>query len=99
MDPTIIRFIPGFEICSGLTAPAHNRYNYHVIVRRRSNDAISLSGKTLRLGDRISARELVNFFFNKPAGDASFAPADFSFVRDWFRQPTVGNGPFRIEAI
>ncbi|MBD3343920.1 MAG: hypothetical protein GF401_02520 [Chitinivibrionales bacterium] len=99
LDPTIIRIIPGFYLPTGSTVPSQNSYNYHLRVRRRSDDAISQSGTTLTLGDRISARELLNFFFNKSAADTSFATTDFNFVKNWFSLPTIGNGAFNIEQV
>ncbi len=101
LDPTIIRVLPGCFIneSGGAVANAGN-YHYHLRVTRGSNAAISQSGSTLDVGDQRSTRELFNYFFNKPAGDATMAVTDLNFVRDWFRQPTIGNSAtYRIETI
>ncbi len=96
LDPTVIRVIPGFDFYSG-SAPAHTTFNFRIEVVRGSNSAPAQTGNVLRVGHRYSTRSLVNYFFNKAASATTFAPADFTFVRTWFRLPTIGNGTFNVE--
>lgn len=97
LDPTVIRVIPGFDFYNSGSTPAHTSYNYRLEVVRGSNSAPSQTGNLLRVGHQYSTRSLVNYFFNKTASATTFDPADFNFVRTWFRLPTIGNGTFNVE--
>lgn len=96
LDPTLIHFLPGFDIYPSGGAPPHNHYNYRVVVRR-DNTAFSRAGDTLTLGvSNALVRELFNYLFNKPAASAAFAAADFAWIRTWFSGAGVANAAFNV---
>jgi hypothetical protein len=96
LHPTLIHFLPGFDIYAAGGAPPHNHYNYRVAVRR-DNTAFSRAGDTLTLGvSNPLLRELFNYLFNKPAASAAFAAADFAWIRTWFSGAGVGNAAFNV---
>jgi hypothetical protein len=99
LDPTLIHFLPGFHDhqVGNLDAVC----NYHVTVDDTGNNALAQAATTLSVGTAwapggVDHRQaLFNYFFNKPAGNATFAPADLEFVRSWFATK-FGNNSFRI---
>ncbi len=101
LDPTVIRFIPGYDFQTSPPADCDLR----IEVKRNSNDAISQSGSRIRLGDQIPARQIFNYIFGKaytgtPATDRTFTTGDLEDVRDWFRTLAIPNANvFRIEEI
>lgn len=99
LDPTLIHFLPGFDIYPSGGAPPHNHYNYRVVVRR-DNSAFNRAGDTLTLGvSNALLRELFNYLFNKPAASAAFATADFAWIRTWFSGADVANAAFNVVEI
>ncbi len=100
LDPTIIRVIPGFEFYAAGSPPTHGGFNYRIEVKQSSSDPITLdSNRVLKLGDHTTARQLVNYFYNKPLNATALSAADFRFVSDWFNQPSISTGGFRVEEV
>ncbi|MCB2229517.1 hypothetical protein KQH82_02295 [bacterium] len=100
LDPTIIRVIPGFEFYNAGHPPAHGAFNYRIEVKQSSNDAMTLdANRVFTLGDNHAAKKIINFFYNKPADAAALSAADFRFVADWFNQPAISTGGFRVEEV
>ncbi|MDD4051138.1 MAG: hypothetical protein PHR28_04460 [candidate division Zixibacteria bacterium] len=96
LDPTLIHFLPGFDIYPSGGAPPHTHYNYRVEVHW-DNTAFSRTGDTLTLGySNALLRQLFNYLFNKPAASASFAAADFAWIRTWFSGADVANAAFNV---
>jgi len=101
LDPTVIRFIPGFDF----ETSSPSGFDLRIQVKRNSNDAISQSGTRIRLGDQIPARQIFNYLFDKAytgvaANDRRFTTADLDDIRDWFRTLAIPNANnFRIEEI
>jgi hypothetical protein len=100
LDPTIIRVIPGFEFYAAGSPPAHGAFNYRVEVKQSSGDEITLdNNRILKLGDNKTGKQVVNFMYNKPLDAAGLSAADLRFVADWFNQPSISTGGFRVEEV
>ena len=96
LDPTIIRFIPGYDSYASGGAPAHTAFNLRIAVNNSAGGHMAQAGKILTVDNDVTERELLNYLFGKPRNAASFAVADFNFIKTWFSGPDVGNGTFIV---
>jgi hypothetical protein len=96
LDPTLIHFLPGFDMYASGGAPTHTHFNYRVVIRR-DNTAFSRAGDIITIGNTNALmRELFYYLFNKPAGSAGFAIADFGWLRTWFSGAGAANAAFNV---
>ncbi len=98
-DPTIIRFIPGFNFYNIGSSPSNAGYNYRIEVTKNSNDPISQTGNIIKCGDSISSKMLLNYFFAKPLNTAEIKKEDLKFISDWFSTAAIANGKFSIHTL
>jgi hypothetical protein len=99
LDPAVLHFVPGFEVCAGSSPPAHGVYTYFIIVKPNSGDAISQSGQQITVGESVTPQTLLNHFFNKPSAAIAYAPNDFSCIANWYSLPSIANGTFTVQNI
>lgn len=98
-DPTIIRFIPGFNFYNIGSSPSNAGFNYQIEVKKNSSDAITQSGNVIKCGDGTDKKHLLNYFFAKPLNSVGIKKEDLKFINDWFCTSTVGNGTFTIDTL
>ena len=98
-DPTMIRFIPGFNFYNIGSSPSNAGFNYQIEVKKNSNDAITQTGNLIKCGDGIDRKQLLNYFFAKPLNAVGIKKVDLKFISDWFSTAQVGNGTFTIHKL
>lgn len=98
-NPTIIRFIPGFNFYNIGSSPSNAGFNYRIEVTKNSNDPITQTGNIIKCGDSITSKMLLNYFFAKPLNTVEIKKEDLKFISDWFSTAAVANAVFTVKTI